>query len=55
MGAQLKITHLCDWKGWNLAAPLLDPIYGLTATGEGSLVGGPYLVEFFPVILDHQR
>lgn len=26
LGAQVKATHLCDQKGWSLAAPLLDPI-----------------------------
>ena len=25
-GAQVKAIHLFDWKGWNLAAPMLDPI-----------------------------
>ena len=25
-GAQVKAIHLCDWKGWSLALPLLDPI-----------------------------
>ena len=25
-GAQVKAIHLCDWKGWSLAPPLLDPI-----------------------------
>jgi len=24
-GAQVKTIHLCDWKGWSLAAPLLNP------------------------------
>jgi len=26
MGAQVKAIHLCDQKGWSLAAPLLDLI-----------------------------
>jgi len=26
LGAQVKAIHLCDWKGWSLAAPLLDLI-----------------------------
>jgi len=26
MGAMVKAIHLCDQKGWSLAAPLLDPI-----------------------------
>ena len=40
--------QLCDRKGWILAAPLLDIIEGLTAIGEGSLVGDPSVVELFP-------
>jgi len=39
MGAQVKAIHLCDRKGWGQAAPLLDPIKGLTASEEGSLSG----------------
>ena len=46
LGAQMKAVQLCDRKGWSLAAPLLDPIEGLTATGEGSLVGDSSPVEF---------
>ena len=26
LGAQVKAIHVCDQKGWSLAAPLLDPI-----------------------------
>ena len=26
LGAQVKAIQQCDWKGWSLAAPLLDPI-----------------------------
>jgi len=26
LGAQVKATKLCDWKGGSLAAPLLNPI-----------------------------
>ena len=37
VGTQLKAIHLCDWKGWSLAPPLLDSIWGLSGTGEGSL------------------
>ena len=44
----MKAIQLCDRKGWNLAAPLLDPIYGLTASGEGSLVGDSSLVKLSP-------
>ena len=55
VGAQVKATHLCDWKGWSLAAPLLDPISGLTAPGEGFLVGDPSLVGFLCVSLDLWR
>jgi len=39
MGAQVKATQRHGQKGWSLAAPLLDPTKGLTATGEGSLPG----------------
>jgi len=39
MGAQVKAIQVCDQKGWSQAAPLLDPIDGLTAAGEGSLSG----------------
>jgi len=46
MEAQVKAIHLCDWKGWSLAPPLLDPIYGLTATEEGSFSGGCSLGSF---------
>ncbi|XP_042732183.1 cellular retinoic acid-binding protein 1 [Lagopus leucura] len=42
--------QLCEQE-WSLAAPLLDPIEGLTATGEGSLPGDPSL-ELFPVNLE---
>ena len=42
----MKAIQVCDRKGWSLAAPLLDLIEGLTATGEGPLVGDPSLVEF---------
>jgi len=41
----VKAVQLCDRKGCSLAAPLLDLIEGLTATGEGSLSGDPSLVE----------
>ena len=47
MGAQVKAIQLCDWKGWNLAPPLVDPIQGLTATGEGSLSGHHSSWSFF--------
>ena len=47
VGAQVKAIHLCDWKGWSLAPPLLDPVEGLTATEEGSLSGDHFLLEFF--------
>ena len=40
----MKATPLYDWKEWSLAAPLLDLIEGLTATGEGSFSGDPFLV-----------
>jgi len=40
----VKAIYLCDWKGWSLAAPLLDLIEGLTAPGEGFLVGDLSLV-----------
>ena len=33
----MKAIQLCDQKGWSLPAPLLDPIEGLTAAGEGFL------------------
>ena len=46
LGAQVKAIQLCDQKGWSLAAPLLDLTEGLTATGKGSLVGNPSLMEF---------
>ena len=45
----MKAIQLCDRKGWSLAAPLLDLIEGLTAIGEGSLLGDPSLVKLFPV------
>ena len=48
----MKAIQLCDQKGWHLAAPLLDPISGLTPTGEGSLVGDPSLVAFSTASLD---
>ena len=47
LGAQVKAIHVCDLKGWSLAAPLLDLIEGLTANGEGFLIGDPFLVESF--------
>jgi len=47
LGAQVKAVQLCDQKAWSLAAPLLDLIEGLTATGEGALVGDPFLVQSF--------
>ena len=43
----MKAVQLCDQKGWSLAAPLLDLIEGLTANGEGFLIGDPFLVESF--------
>jgi len=43
----VKSIQLWEGKGWSPAAPLLDPIKGLIATGEGSLVGDPFLVESF--------
>jgi len=46
MRAQVKAIHLCDQKGWSQAPPLLDPIFGLTATEEGSLPGGCSLWSF---------
>ena len=48
----MKAIQLCDQKGWSLAAPLLGPIEGLTATGEGSLSGGPSLVLHSPANLE---
>jgi len=42
----VKANQLWDGKGWSLAAALLDPIEGLTVTGEGSLVGDTCLVVF---------
>ena len=48
----MKAIHLCDQKGWSLAAPLLDLISGLTATEEGSLSGDPSLVKFSPANLE---
>ena len=45
LGAQVKAMQLCDRKGCSLAAPLLDLIWGLTATGEGSFSGDPSMVE----------
>lgn len=48
----MKGIQLYDWKGWSLAAPLLDIFYGLIATEEGSLSGDPSFVEFIPVSLD---
>ena len=41
----MKAIQLCDQKGWSLAAPLLDLIKGLTATGEGLLVRDLSLVK----------
>jgi len=35
----VKAVELCEWKGCSQAAPLLEPIPGLTAAGEGSLPG----------------
>ena len=46
MGAQVKAIQLCDQKGWSQAAPLLDPIEGLTATKEGSFPGDCSLWSF---------
>ena len=51
----MKAIQLCDQKGRSLATPLLDPIQGLAAPGEGSLVEDPSLMEFFPASLDLQR
>ena len=48
----MKAIQLCDRKEWSLAAPLLDLIEGLTATGEGSLSGDPSLVVLSPVNLE---
>ena len=48
----MKAIQLCDRKEWSLAAPLLDLIEGLTATGEGSLSGDPSLVKFSCVNLE---
>ena len=50
----MRAIQLCDCKGWSLAAPLLGLIEGLTATGEGSLVGDSSVVEFSSVSLDLQ-
>jgi len=46
LGAQVRAIQRCDQEGWSLAAPLLGLVEGLTATGEGSLVGVPSVVEF---------
>ena len=46
-GPQVKAIHLCDRKGWSLAPPLLDPIWGLTATEEESLSGDCSFWSFF--------
>lgn len=43
----MKAIHLFDWKGLGQAAPLLNPISGLTDTEEGSLAGVTSFVEFF--------
>jgi len=48
MGAQVKAIQLCDCKGWSLAAPLLDLIEGLTATGERVSSWRSLLGEAFP-------
>jgi len=48
----VETVQLWDRKGWSLAAPLLDLIEGLTATGEGSLSGGPSLVLHSPANLE---
>ena len=53
--AQVKGIQLCDWKGWSLAAPLLDLTEVLTAAGEGSLSGDLPFVDFSPVSPDLQR
>ena len=46
----MKAIQLCDRKGWSLAAYLLDVIEGLTAPGEGSLVGDSSLMKLYPEI-----
>ena len=48
----MKAIQLCDCKGWSLAAPLLGLIEGLTAPGEGSLLGDPSLVKLSPANLE---
>ena len=46
LGAQVKAIQQCDWKGWSLAAPPLDPILGLTATGKDLWLEIPPLWSF---------
>lgn len=38
-GAQVKAAELCEQLCLSLAAALLDPTEGLSATGKGSLCG----------------
>jgi len=50
LGAQMKVIHLCNQKGWSLAPPLLDLIYGLTAAREDfffwrSILGKDFLCK----------
>ena len=46
VGAQVKAIQMCDLMGCSQATPLLDPIYGLTDTEEGSLSGDCSLWSF---------
>jgi len=47
----VKAIQLCDQKGGRRAAVHIDLIEGLTATGEGSPSGDPFLAELSPANL----
>ena len=48
LAAQVKGMQWCEQEGWSLAASLLDPIEGLSASEAGCLLGDPP-VQFFPI------
>lgn len=48
LAAQVKVMQWCEQEGWSLAAPLLEPIEGLSANEAGCVLGDPP-VQFFPI------
>ena len=48
LAAEVKAMQWCEQEGWSLAASLLDPIEGLSASEAGCVLGDPP-VQFFPI------